>query len=261
MRKNNHFPINILGLIAFSAFLLACSSKQEHKDNNNEIANHEIVVDGEINDWNAIPAVTVEGKDHLWIGEGLPEGQWAGKKDLSYSWKTAWNDRKIFFLFKVKDDTLSSFNQQYAWLNDCIEIYVDPQKLGGSRIKGIGSENTLEDRIGKQMRGYEMQFLPSQPLKVFIDDSKGVYYTNAAQNALFKEEWQGEVATRKTNNGYLMEIAFAVPGSDFQSGQEIGLDIAVCDDDGSGRKSLLLWSGYKGEFWLTMDNFNAMELE
>lgn len=247
--------------MVISTFFAACSQKKGQQHDDYEIADRKIVVDGNIKDWQSISPIKVEGRGHLWIGQGLTEAQWEGNDDLSFNWRAAHHDEKLFFLFEVKDDTLSNFDQQYAWLNDCIEIYVDPESSGGSRITGIGADNTFEDRIGKQMRGYEMQFLPSRPPKVFVDDSKGVYYTNAEQNSAFKEQWHGEVVTKKTEKGYLMEIAFAVPGSDFQSGQELGLDVAVCDDDGKGRKSLLLWSGDKGEFWVTMDNFKKMALK
>lgn len=243
-------------MIAMVAF--ACS----RNDGTGKIVHsQEINVDGDISDWKNIPAIIVDEKEHLWYGEGLPKGVWKGEDDLSYSWKQAWSNGKLYFLFEVKDDTLSNFDQEYAWLNDCIEIYLDPHNLGGERITGIGTEETLENRIGKEMRGYEMQFLPSRPPKVFVDDSKGIYFTEADQNTIFEEEWDGEVFTKKTEVGYLMEIAFTVPGVDFKSGQEMGMDVGICDDDGNGRKSLMLWSGYKGEFWLTMDNFMKMTLE
>jgi hypothetical protein len=259
-----------LSMIILNTLAVSCSEKRNNADqkevtgnniNAGKIQKHEIKVDGEVSDWEAIPAVTVARQEQLWLGEGLPEGQWKGPEDLSFSWKSTWNDGKLYFLFEVKDDTLSNFDQEYAWLNDCIEIYVDPGRKGGSRIEGIGPENTLEDRTGRKMRGYEMQFLPSNPPKVYADDSKGVYFTDAEQNDLFNQQWNGEVARKKTNEGYLMEIGFVVPDTDLQSGEELGLDVAVCDDDGDGRKSLLLWSGYKGEFWLTMDNFKGITLE
>lgn len=258
--------VNLSGFIILGVLIISCSQTQEQNANkknsrNSLISKHTIVVDGETADWEGIPAVTVEDKEHLWFGEGLPEGAWKGKNDLSFSWRTTWNNDRLFFLFEVQDDTLSNFDQDYAWLNDCIEIYIDPHGSGGSRIKGIGSENSLEDRIGRKMHGYEMQFLPTQPPKVYVDDSKGIYFTDADQNAAFQEQWQGEAVIQNTTDGYLMEIAFAVPEVSLQSGKKLGMDVAVCDDDGAGRKSLMIWSGYKGEFWLTMDNFKTMGLE
>lgn len=226
-----------------------------------KIIKQNILVDGSTTDWEGIPATKIEGKNHLWLGQDLVEGAWNGPADLSYSWKTAWNSGKLFFLVEVTDDTLSGFNQEYAWLNDCLEIYIDPLQSGGNRIAGISSENTLEDRLGKKIRGYEMQFLPSHPPKVFVDDSKGIYYTQNEQTQEFFTRWQGEIIAKKTTGGYLLEIGFAVPGVDFQSGHKLSIDVAVCDDDGSGRKSLLISSGLMGEFWLTMDHFDKATLQ
>lgn len=46
-------------------------------------------------------------------------------------------------------------------------------------------------------------------------------------------------------------IGFEVPGLNIEPGLEIALDVAVCDDDGKGRKSLLIWSGVNNEYWLS----------
>lgn len=237
------------------------ADKRSSNDIPEVIRKQKIIVDGTTDDWAGITAYAVNSKDHLWLGEGLPEGAWKGPDDFSFSFKTAWYDGNLYFLIEVTDDVLSNFDQEYAWLNDCIEIHLDPLALGGERIEGIGLEHSLEDRFGRNLRGYEMQFLPSDPPKAFVDDTRGVYYTDKDQTDYFKEVWNGEMVAKKTETGYLMEIGFNVPGVDFQSGHQIGLDVAVCDDDGDGRKSLLIWSGYKGAFWLTMDNFIRMVLE
>tara|TARA_R110002049_G_scaffold307720_2_gene509203 strand:- start:30329 stop:31084 length:756 start_codon:yes stop_codon:yes gene_type:complete len=245
-------------------FVFSCKSnkaKSLQADEDIVIVQRQIEVDGKSSDWSHIPSVYVGHKNNLWIGEGVPAGEWEGKKDLSYSWKSAWNKNKIYFLFEVKDDTLSNFDQSYAWMNDCIEIYIDPNRKGGQRIAGIGSENSLEDRIGKNMRGFEMQFLPSNPPKVFMDDSKSVYFTHQDQNSAFKEVWQGNIVVSHTSDGYTMEIGFSLPDESFKPDYKMGMDVAICDDDGKGRKNLMIWSGYKGEFWLTMDNFKGMILK
>lgn len=258
--------IRSICFIILSSTLASCSyNKEKTKDaiqanNEYKIDSNNITVDGNTTDWDSIPVISVETKDHLWFGEGLPEGAWQGTSDLSFNWKIAHRDGKLFFLFRVKDDTLSNFNQQHSWMNDCIEIYLDHQNIGSDRITEIKAANTLEDRKGKRLRGHELHFLPSTNPKVFLDDTEQVYYTDSAQTSVFKKQWHGEVVTKKTGDGYLMEIGFAMPNYYAQAGQKIGVDVAVCDDDGKGRKSLLIWSGYKGEFWLTMDNFKKMVL-
>ncbi len=226
-----------------------------------QVKKQKIVVNGDVDDWANILSVEVNGRNHLWLGEGLPEGNWHGNQDLSFSWKIVHDAGKLFFLIEVKDDTSSNFNQKFAWLNDCVEIHLDHQHLKGNRIEGINSKSTLEDRYGKRLFGHEMQFLPSIPTKVFFDDTKQAYYTNAPQTDAFEKEWHGEVVTKRVMGGYVMEIGFAIPNFFASSSQKMGVDIAVCDDDGKGRKSLMVAGGFKGEFWLTMDNFIQLVLE
>lgn len=191
----------------------------------------------------------------------MPQGNWKGSEDLSFSWKIAHNNGKLYFLLVVSDDTLSRFNQPFAWLNDCVEIHLDHQHLKGNRIENIDSKSSLEDRFGKRLFGHEMQFLPSTPPAVFYDDSKQVYITHNPQTDAFKKEWQGEVVAKRISGGYVIEIGFAIPNFYVQSGQQMGVDIAVCDDDGKGRKSLMVASGFQGSFWLTMNNFIQLSLK
>ena len=106
-----------------------------------------------------------------------------------------------------------------------------------------------------------MHFLPGDPPKVFFDDTENIYFTDSAQTEAFKEQWSGEIAVQETENGYRIEVGFAIPNFYAQAGQKMGVEIAVCDDDGEGRKSLMTWSGYQGPFWITMDNFKHVVLE
>jgi Carbohydrate family 9 binding domain-like len=259
--KNKCLWVLLMGVISFG-----CSQSKSNLQNNQNktdyfIENHDILVDGKIDDWKSIDSILVNREENIWIGEGLSKTNWEGDDDLSFSWKACHKEGKIYFLIQVKDDTLSNFNQKYAWENDCVEIHLDHQNIKGDRIIGIGSENSLEDRFGKRLKGHEMQFLPSTPPKVFFDDSKNIYYTDSDQTNSFQKDWHGETVTSITNDGYLLEIGFAIPNYYVQSGCKIGLDIAVCDDDGKGRKSLMVSSGFKGPFWLTMDNFHTAELK
>ena len=256
-------PVSLMITLLLAANLVWSCSPGKKTDSGQliRITKGDIRVDGDTSDWQSVPATDVHTRDHLWLGQDLTEGAWDGPADLSYSWKAAWNNDKLYFLVEVTDDILSAFDQEYAWLNDCLEIYIDPVRSGGERIAGIGSASTLEERLGKVMRGYEMQFLPSSPVRVFTDDSRGVYYTHAGQCKDFASRWQGEVVAVKTNRGYLLGIGLSIPGVTLQSGYQLGIDLAVCDDDGDGRKSLLISSGYKGEFWLTMDNFMQATLQ
>lgn len=246
---------HILLILILSVLCLSCTSKHSPDSYDYVIKNHAITVDGNIDDWQSIDSISVNGEKHIWIGEGLPEGAWQGPQDLSFSVKAAHHNGELFFLFEVRDDTLSDFDQKYSWLNDCVELYLDHQNLGGDRIIGIKPGDPYKARIGKRLRGHEIHFLPADPPKVYIDDARRIYYTDSSQTEFFKKKWRGQISTRRTENDYLIEVGFAIPNFYVKAGQVMGLDIAVGDDDGAGRQALLQWSTYKGPFWLNMDHY------
>ena len=138
---------------------------------------------------------------------------------------------------------------------------MDPENREGGRIEGIDEKDPVDARVGKTSYGYEMHFLPSQPPKVYLDDTRGVFYTDSTQNNYFNRKWDGEIVTKYTDNGYILELGFDLPGSELEAGKIIGLDIGLCDDDGQGRDVLMVWSKFEGSFWITMDNFNKMKLQ
>ena len=219
------------------------------EENRHVIQKQDIIVDGHANDWENVSGIIVDRVDQLWVGQGMLAEYWNGPEDLSFHWKASRKENMIYFLFEVKDDTLvQPPGQPNSWLNDCIEIVIDPKNQGGPRF--------IEDEQGKELFGYEMHFMPSSPNHVFVNDALApLYPVEMAQDSLFRTEWKGQIATTKSQGSYITEIGFAVPGLVIEPGLEIGLDVVVCDDDGEGRKSLLIWSGAKNEYWLTMDDY------
>ncbi|MEN8156705.1 MAG: sugar-binding protein [Bacteroidota bacterium] len=219
------------------------------------IVQNEVKVDGSPEEWGTIRAYEVNSPDDLWIGQGMVLENWKGEDDLSFRWRSCWDGEKIYFLFEVKDDLLvEPAGQTYSWLNDCIEIMIDPSNTGGARF-------TSSD-AGKQLYGYEMHFLPASPNHVFVNDSIApVYSMEFAQDSLFLEAWDGEFCCIKSESGYIAEIGFRLPGMELQKDMVMGLDVDVCDDDGEGRKSLMIWSGTKKEFWLNMDEYPKVVLK
>jgi len=221
-----------------------------------------INVDGDPSDWIGIEQNNVQGPELLWVDakEGLPAKNWKGNDDLSFCWRSAWYNDKIYFLVEVTDNNPQSCIREYSWLNDCVEIQFDPRNRGGERIESVSADTPIQDRIGKKINGYEMHFLPCSPPRVYLDDTKTVYRLENYQNDIFVNEWAGEIKTRKTANGYLLEIGFRVPGLNLKPGMRMGLDVAVGDDDGNGRKSLMLWTGKQVPFWITMDYYGKLKL-
>lgn len=215
-----------------------------------EITKRTITVDANRSDWEGIPVNRVAGPEHLWFGQGITPEQWMGDADHSYQWRAAWAGNKLYFLFEVTDDIVVDPAQQpNSYLNDCIEILLDPHNQGGP----LWVENADGS---KTFNGYEMHFLPSEGQPVFIDD----YVMNKPQTERFNKTWAGETATRKTETGYVMEIGFSIPDVELKSGMVMGLDTDTCDDDGQSRKSLQIWASGQVEFWLTMDHYGKVTL-
>ncbi len=215
-----------------------------------EIVNRTITVDAEISDWAGVAANRVAGREHLWYGQGMSPEQWKGDADHSYRWRAAWAGNTLFFLFEVTDDiVIDPAQQPNSYLNDCIEILLDPQNQEGPLfVEGANGNKTYN--------GYEMHFLPSEGQPVFIRD----YSMENPQTEQFKREWDGRTAVQKTDTGYIMEIAFSIPGVELKSGLTMGMDTDTCDDDGEGRKSLQIWGSGQVEFWLTMDHYGKVTL-
>lgn len=219
-----------------------------------DVVERPIAVDADVSDWQGVAAVSVKGAEHLWFGQGMTPDKWKGNADHSYQWRAAWSGNRLYFLFEVSDDRVVDPAQQpNSFLNDCIEIMIDPQNRGGARFEEADGKKTLH--------GYEMHFLPSTGQPVFVDDALSpMYPMSSPQNGLFREKWDGQTAVRKTQTGYIMEIAFSIPGVQLKPGLVLGLDTDTCDDDGQGRKSLQIWASGQVEFWLNMDRYGKVRL-
>ncbi len=219
-----------------------------------DIAKRAIAVDADISDWEGVAANHVEGREHLWYGQGMTPEKWKGDADHSFQWRAAWFENKLYFLIEATDDIVVDPAQQpNSFLNDCIEILIDPGNQGGPRFDEGDGQKTLN--------GYELHFLPSKGQLAFIDDALSpMYPMDHPQNELFREGWAGQTAARKTDSGYIMEIAFSIPGVALKPGMVMGMEIGIGDDDGEGRKSLQIWTGRQVDFWLTMDHYGKVTL-
>jgi len=220
----------------------------------------QIKVNGDVSDWEGIEQNIVQGADQLWLGQGMTLEKWKGNDDHSFKWKGAWHGNKLYFLVEVTDDNPQPCDKEFSWINDVVEILIDPQNLEGERIEGVGEDTPIEERLGKKQRGYEMHFLPSSPPKVYLEDSKAIYRLESFQNDMFSKKWAGEIVTKRTSNGYLIEIGLSVPGINLKPDMIMGLEVGVGDDDGNERKSLMTWTGRQVPFWINMDNYGKIKL-
>ena len=217
------------------------------------VAERSISVDADTADWAGVPTNRVNSAGHLWVGQGMVKEYWKGPDDLSFTWRSCRHENTLYFLYVVTDNILSKFNQPNSWLNDCVEICIDPHYLKGIR------KDTVDGKI--RLHGYEMHFLPSQPPHSFLHDDKSLYFTAYNQDKDFVYDWNGKIAVKYIPGGYIMELALSVPGVKMVKGMKLGLETAVGDDDGNGRKSLLTWTGLQTDFWISMDKYGVLSLQ
>ena len=219
-----------------------------------------IAVDGDPADWQGIPAVCVTGPEHLWFGQGMVRENWRDDADLSFRWRCCWCDDRLYFLIEVRDDRVPRPTQKSSYLCDCVEVYLDPNHRGGRHVEVLdGRSDWFEKSDPKELRGYELHFLPTDPPRVYLDH-RDKYDFEKPQTDEFVRKWSGQIAARRTPDGYCIELGFSPPGARLRPGHALGLEIGVCDDDGPGRKSILMWTGTKGDFWLDMDGYGVLKL-
>ena len=225
-----------------------------------ELPQRLIKVDGDLSDWNGIKPNIVQGEQHLWFGQGMTRANWSGDDDLSYQWRGAWYGDHLYFAIEVTDDHVVEPSQLYSYLCDSVEIYIDYNNQAGQRVKVLdGREDWVARCDPRELMGYEMHFLAIDPPCVYLDHADK-YAVSKPQTDRFKREWAGNAAFRKTAKGYLLEVGFRVPGVSLNAGKTVGLEIGVNDDDGKGRKSIMIWTGTKSDFWITMDHYGKATL-
>ena len=225
-----------------------------------DVARRQIIVDGRTNDWRGVSENVVAGEGHLWFGQGMTREKWHDNDDLSYRWRAAWSDGKLYFLFEVDDDEVVEARQEASYLCDCVEIYLDYGNRGGKRVKIMdGRDDWFAKCDRRELMGYELHFLPTVPPSVYLDHTHQ-YATDKPQTNEFTDRWKGEAVTAKAPTGYLVELGFSVPDIVLESGKVLGVETGVCDDDGQGRESIMMWTGTKGEFWVTMDEYGKLTL-
>jgi len=226
-----------------------------------DLACRPIVVDGNADDWKGVKENVVTGPDRLWFGQGMTREKWRDNDDLSYRWRGAWSGGKLYFLFEVNDDTVVEAGEEASYLCDCVEVYLDYGNRGGKRVKVMDGRGDWFARCDqRELMGYELHFLPTNPPRVYLDHTHR-YAIDKPQTDEFRRQWAGEAVVKKTSTGYLIELGFSVPGVKLEPGKVLGIETGVCDDDGGGRKAIMMWTGTKGEFWITMDQYGKVTLE
>ena len=227
-----------------------------------EIPNREIAVDANLDDWKGIKPHVMCDKTHLRFSQRarLDPKFWDGVDDLCFQWRAAWSGNRFFFAFEVTDDIVAKPTSGVSFECDCVEIYLDYNNQGGRRVKILDGRDDWFDKCDpREMMGYELHFLATEPTQVYLDHTDK-YAVDKPHTERFKKDWAGEAKYRKTENGYILEMSFQIPDVPLHAGKIVGLEVAVCDDDGNTRDNIMTWTGTATSFWLVMDDYSKSTL-
>jgi len=160
----------------------------------------------------------------------------SNEADLSASYKAMWDEKNLYVLIDVTDDSLKNDSDSDMWyLDDCVEVFID-------------ADNSKSESYGDNDAQYHFDWDKSSPS---MDR-----FQNGKMDGI-------EFAMVTTENGYRTEIKFpwSTLGAEPSAGKKIGLDVHVNDDDDGGdRDSKLTWRGKEDNAWETPSVFGTAEL-
>ncbi|MCI0534427.1 MAG: hypothetical protein L0Z50_04300 [Verrucomicrobiales bacterium] len=157
---------------------------------------------------------------------GSGDDTW-GVGDLSYSAWVVHDADAVYVAVDVTDDNVVNDTAEagsedgQTWVDDSVEIFFDAD---------------YSHDAGRGAGQFEGQY---------VFTANGAWRDNEANNPTFGASADWFAATSKTAKGY--QIEFKVKKSALfnpQDGATLGFHIAANDDDGSGRKAQLGWSGH-----------------
>ncbi|MBR6791609.1 MAG: endo-1,4-beta-xylanase [Ruminococcus sp.] len=140
-----------------------------------------------------------------------------------------WDEKYVYILTEVMDPKLSKASAN-AYEQDTVEVFFD--------------ENN-----GKTS-GYEADDIQC---RVNFDNEKTVTDGRSTDDFIS--------ATTITDTGYIVEMAIPYVNAPFESGQVVGFDVQINDDDGSGeRTGIANWSDITGMGYTNTKGFGVLRL-
>ncbi|MGB2864719.1 MAG: sugar-binding protein [Sedimentisphaerales bacterium] len=155
-------------------------------------------------------------------------------EDLSASYKAMWDEKNLYLLVDVTDDSLKNDSDEF-WLDDCVEVFVD-------------ADNSKSDSYGNNDYQFHFGWAEANP-------SMGESQHNQTEGV--------EFAVGRADAGYRIEIKFpwTTLGVEPSAGKKIGLDVHVNDDDDGGdRDTKLTWRGKEDNAWQNPSVLGTAEL-
>lgn len=245
-----------------------------------------IVIDGDLSDWDSVPGFTMDQEKFFYVGQGMSSKKWGGPKDLSATFKLVWDEHFIYIALHVVDDkviepygSLAPTTDTGSWDDDSVELMFDNDGSNMSHYY-IGDPMHHEFHFvysAKHPLVFDnfWKFVPGAPQAMFKLPDGGEEPLAFPEEVLVKNEvtdkfsgapYNGTFAFKRTSDGYNLELRMALPGAQMKpidaGGHAIGFDIAVNDNDvGKGpSKQQLHWSGMNDLFWRDTKFFGTLIL-
>lgn len=158
-----------------------------------------------------------------------------GERDLSGTWWALWDPDALYVRVDVTDDRITAEGGTW-WEGDTVECYVD-----GDNSKGVSYDGENDFQIG------------------FVYDESGVHTgTNSVSDTTGIEHAWSDI-----DAGYRLEatVPWSTIGVSPTTGDRIGFDVAVDDNDGNGREAQMFWNDDTGSAWRTPSVFGTLVLK
>lgn len=199
-----------------------------------------VAVDGKLNEWVDVPALTLDRADYIVIANT----SWDGPEDLSGKIYVMWDEEYLYLACDITDDVVIQEQEGTTlFQGDTIEVYL---RMNYQENAGLNYYTTTD---------YQFGFTPGT-------DAEAPDYFIWNNATLLGDII---VEPQKTPTGYQLEIAIPIweMGLILEEGLEIGLDIAIDDVDtqGAGDTEVQLCWSKKDIGWQDPTIFQVLILE
>jgi hypothetical protein len=235
-------------------FLASCATPPAGPETPLVAPRHQIVLDGNLDDWAGVPFVGVTPKTGVF---DLEAGETRSAKDVSYRFAVCHDDEALYVAVEVTDDNRSVDDTQsgeigvLTWWDDSMEVFID------------GNHNRSRNARDKDHREYAS----GGEFSIANSGAATSYFSGWPGTFGQPDFWQGAVSHEALPRGkgvllrYELRLTWRVMGGDLGPGDTIGFTIAVQDDDSGGeREHALYWKGFSPHCWQNEEGWGEVML-
>jgi cellulose/xylan binding protein with CBM9 domain len=163
---------------------------------------------------------------------------WAGKEKSNAKAKLLWDQNALYIGIKIMDNkVINDADKRELWLGDCVEIYLDTDTGKDIFINAINSHQ------GKIICA-----------PAYSDKGARIAVSSLKESIYGVDHNKIEVASKKTKQGYNIEIKIPIIEKKMYAGRIWGFDLSFIDDDGDKHsRCQLMWTGRKS--WSKPHNY------